>query len=72
MQNSKNVENHLKSESCQDWINTIYVTTFPTFSMGELGWKSGFMFCCEGIELVAILTFPRRVLVCSQSVQPPG
>lgn len=49
MQNFKNVEN-LKFENCQDWINPIYRSTFPPFSIGGHGWKSGFMFCCEGIE----------------------
>lgn len=50
MQNSKNVRNSPKFENSQNWINPLYITTFPHFCMGRLGWKSGFMFCCEGIE----------------------
>lgn len=34
--------------------------------------KVGSCFAVKGLNFVAILTFPRRVLVCFQSVQPPG
>lgn len=50
MQNSKNVRNSPKCENSQNWINPLYITTFPHFSMARLGWKSVLMFCCEGVE----------------------